>query len=705
MERTRVFHATSLVLAVFAASMLLGPAQAEQKQKFDHYISTGDNHWLGQSLPIDSKESIEATFDFLKALGTRRVYWRGLEEAVFLADMVMRKENCRAYSFYDWIDRLYKEVDPDRLAVEAAHKRGMEIWGTGNIFDFRGAADTIGGSYPSTVESKLRIENPEWVPVDKYGVIGQNGPIVLEYAEARKAIIDLHVKLAKEAGYDGIDFLTYAENFGMNYQDQFGYNEPVVKEFKRRYGPDIRTEPFNRQNWYDLRGEYVSRFLRELKRKLDKNNIKLGMHISSDAPKLPRRWPWGQIFRTAGLITMDYPRWIQEQIVDELLVDASDDDVSLSIAELANGTNTHVTITTSSPPAHTEPGLAVCSMLAKDESYLDRCGIAEQPLSALKGPDELMQMKVLSQIIVGKTKAELKDIAPLAKNKNIIMRRLALNALGKIGDANAVPIIEKGLADTENGVRCIAGFALRNVHGPKSAEKILQALDKYTCHPLAEVAHSTLLAIKPIPRELLINSATTSNNPVVRKVATRTLAGMATKELVPVFEKALDDSCQCAGYYAAEGLGNIRKSTKAAEILIKATEHTNPVISDKAATMLGVIAARNEDELEPLRVKMIAALDKLFAKLGSDCKRKDAEWGYRPVGNALVAMGAEGQAVLEKFMNQTKDFKLAEQAWKVLHLRQKGRGFSVYTEEEYDQAFANRPEWVKKVHTQRQFKL
>ncbi|MBM3892687.1 MAG: hypothetical protein FJ388_26510, partial [Verrucomicrobia bacterium] len=34
----------------------------------DCYISTGDNHWLGSSLPIDSPASIEASFDLLKQI-------------------------------------------------------------------------------------------------------------------------------------------------------------------------------------------------------------------------------------------------------------------------------------------------------------------------------------------------------------------------------------------------------------------------------------------------------------------------------------------------------------------------------------------------------------------------------------------------------------------------------------------------------------
>ncbi|MBN2455649.1 MAG: HEAT repeat domain-containing protein [Sedimentisphaerales bacterium] len=682
------------------------------------YISTGDNYFLGQWLPVDSKASIEASFDLLKSLGIKRIYWRGLRSAICEDIAEARPANCRVNSFYTWHHQIYKKYDPDRFAVQAAHKRGMEIWGITKLFDWGGAAEAgFENSFPMAWEARLRLEHPEWIPVDKRGVLKQAGPIELAYPEARKALVDLHVKHIKHAGYDGATFMTYSENFNMRFGDEFGYNEPIVKEFKKRYGIDICTEPFtrfaSRFDWYRLRGEYVTKFLAELKQQLNQYGIKLGVVINPIQPHYPQPnnylqpWDVPTVILSAGRIYMDLESWVQQKLVDEFEVygNCSRPLQVKSIEDMlwiARGTGIQVGFTTSASPydkqwqlVH-EKGAHTIVTLHNDEEYLDSSNIPEQSLAALKSSDELMQMKVLSQIVLGKTKAEVKDVAPLAGDKNIIVRRLALKALGKIGDTNAVPIIEKGLADDENSVRCVAAGALRYVHGSGSAERILETLDKYSYHPLAELAHSSLLAIKPAPRQLLINKAKACSNPMVRKVAIWTLAGMATEELIPVFEKALDDSSQCVGYYAAEGLGNIRKSPEAAKALIKATEHANPVISDKAAAMLGVIASRNEKEIQPLKTAMIAALDKLFAEFADGCKRTDAEWGYRPAGNALVAMGADGKAVLERFMNQTKDFKLAEQAWKALYIRQKPGWFCPVTEKENEEAFKKRPAWLNK---------
>src|SRR3954468_22854607 len=104
-------------------------------------------------------------------------------------------------------------VQREQLAGQAAHARRMEIWGVGTLWDWGGPADTpTFGDYPFPFESKLKLEHPEWAPVDRSGALRQGGPIELAYPEARRALIDLTVQQTVKAGYDGIVFLTYVEN-------------------------------------------------------------------------------------------------------------------------------------------------------------------------------------------------------------------------------------------------------------------------------------------------------------------------------------------------------------------------------------------------------------------------------------------------------------------------------------------------------------
>jgi HEAT repeat protein/uncharacterized lipoprotein YddW (UPF0748 family) len=606
---------------------------------------------------------------------------------------------------------LYKEVDPDKTAVEAAHKRGMEIWGVGAMFDWGCQADApCFGDYPHFAESMLRIQHPEWVPVDRHGAMGQGGAIELAYPEARKALVELHARLARKAGYDGVLFITYCENYSTRFQDEFGFNELIVKEFKKRHGIDIRTQDFtrsaSRQDWYHLRGEYVTQFLQELKEELRKDGKKLGLFVNPLQPNSPQPWNVPELVWTAGNIYMDLEGWVRDGIVDELMVygycSSQAQERTLKKCQwMARQTRTAVSALTSSPFAERwkpfkDEGVPIALAVGDDEAYLERSDIPEQPLSALKSGESRLRMRVLAQIIGGKSKATVAEIAPLVKDPNLIIRRLALKALSKTKDPQATPLLEESLEDSEHCIRTAAAWGLWNISRPESVGKMLAAVEKCPTHPLCEEVAVALTKVKPAPRRELTDVVEKGTKPKVRTVAMRALRMLATTEQVPVFVKALEDSERYVRYEAAFALGNVRKNVKAVEALIRATQGEDVVVSDRAAVSLGEIAARNEAEVSALRPRMIEALKALYAKLGDACHRPDVEWGYRPVGNALLAFGPEGEAVLQEFMGQTKDRRLAETAWKVLYIRQRPGTFSEVTEKENEEAFKKRPKWLDK---------
>lgn len=670
----------------------------------DCFISTGDNHWVGSWLPVDSKASIEASLDFLKRLGVRRIYWRGLEQATWVDTFLVREENCRYAAMWKWWHQIYREVDPDRTAVEAAHRLGMEIWGVATLSDWGSSADApCSGDFPHNSESRLRIGHPEWIPVDRSGLLKQGGPIELGYPEARRALVDLHMKFMKRDGYDGLIFLTYAENYSTRFQDEFGFNDPVVQEFKRRTGLDIRTQPFNRtasrDDWYALRGEYVTQYLRELKTELAGSGKRLGLFINPAETHFPQPWNVPELILTAGHIYFDLETWVREGIVDELVAYGSSG-LQLRATEnllwLTRQTKTSVSAITSSPfaerwkPFH-QRGVATAIAVGEEDAYLERIDLPAQPLEALRGTDDLARLKALSQVIHGKTRATVAELAAFAKHANLLVRRMTLKALAALADPQAIAIIEAGLEDPENGGRCAAAEALRLVNRPESAAKLLAAVDRFGTHSLVEIATIALTKIQPPPRGELATAALGSKNPMVRVAAMRTFRYMATEELVPVLERGLVDPERGARFAAAEALANLTRSPRAVEVLIAATRHDDPVVSDRAATSLGAIAARRAKEVEPLRPRILEALEKLYAKLGTGCQRSDADWGYRPVGNALLKLGPEGEKVLQAFMEQRCDRRLAEFAWKSLWIRQDNGTFSEVTEKENEQAFRHRP--------------
>ncbi|HEX5481481.1 MAG TPA: HEAT repeat domain-containing protein [Terriglobia bacterium] len=678
----------------------LGPAKTRRSaQIIDCCMSSGDNLARPRKPPIDSKASIEATFDLLRDLGVRRLYWRGLEIAIMVEVVRERPENLAYLSLWKWIRQVYKKFDLDRLAVEAAHKRGMEIWGVGTLVDWGCPADAPGfNDYPWTYATQMRLDHPEWIPVDRSGLLKQGGPLVFAYPEARRALIDLHMKYMRRDGYDGMVLITYAENFSMRFQDEFGFNDPIVAEFKRRTGVDLRTQPFSpsasREDWYALRGEYVTMYLRELKQELKQEGKKLGLYLNPYWSHFTQAWNVPDTMMTAGHIYLDLDTWVREGIVDQFVVYNGRCSPRLQartvreVAWLTHKTPVSTSLRTSTPFAKKWKSFRQDGMYVtfdgdgKDVAYdLENSNIPEQPLSALNGPGDVLRLRVLAQIVRGRTTATVADLVPLTKSSNPIIRRMVLIALGKIKDPQGVPPIEAGLQDHENCVRCMAAAALADVNGPDSFDKLISAVDRSATYQLVVSVVETLPKLRPLPRNRLIEAAQ-HTNPQVRLTAIQALGLIPESNLVPTFGKALHDSDRYVRFSAAVALGDVPHSTEALRLLVEATRDEDPVISDRAATSLAKAASRKEKEFDALRPRVLACLKELYSKFGSNCQRVDAGWGYRPVGNALLKMGADGERILQQFLDQREDMQLAEFAWKTLWIRQDNGTFSRVCEEE-----------------------
>ena len=671
----------------------------------DVYVSTGDNHFLGSSLPIDSPASIAATFDLLRDVNrARRIYWRGLEEASWVSTMRARPENCRYYSFWEWLQTLYAGVTPDQLAVKAAHARGMEIWGMGSLWDWGAAADTPGfGDYPFCYESKLRLEHPEWAPVDKHCVRQQGGPIELAYPEARKALIDLTVAEAVKAGYDGICFLTYVENYSLRFADEFGYSEPIVRDFKQRFKLDLPTEPFrrgaSREDWLRLRGSYVTAFLRELKIELDRHRIKLGMVVNSNDPRQPQSWNVPELVITAGSHFMDVDTWVRDGLVDALLIYGNNSAPSQfkaldDLLFLARGTKTEVSVLTSGPfrdgwKPYQAKGVPTVLAVSDDVQHLERGFVPEQTADGLRSPEIARRMRTLQQGIAGTLALDPAELAVAAHSTNLIERRLGLQALGKLKTGDIRPLLA-GLADSENGVRCVAALALGERRDPVACAALLEAIARHDNHMLRECVIIALRRMQPLPATELSEAALRSENSRIREVAMRALLPQATPALLPVFRAGLQDSARFPRFAAAEALGNIPKSPEAIEVLLAALDHADPVVANRAAVSLGKLAALRRPETQTLHPRMLAALTVAFQR-HEDATRSDRDWGWRPVGNALLDFSEAGAIALRRMRDESGNARVADLAWRVLDLPQRPNAFSTVTEEQNDAALRRRP--------------
>jgi len=570
-------------------------------------------------------------------------------------------------------------------------------------------------TFPFSSESRLRIEHPEWVPVDRYGVLKQGGPIELAYPEARRALIDLHMKFMKRDGYDGMVLLTYAENHSMRFQDEFGFNEPVVSAFKKRHGIDIRYQDWtrfaSRFDWYQLRGEYVTQFLRELRVELDETGQKVGFFLQPWNPHKPQPWNVPELMLTAGNIHFDLETWVRDGLVDNFIVYGNSYPQAQvravrNMRWMTRQTSVDVEILTSGPSASRwkpfqSKGVPTVVAWGEDAMYLDRSFVPEQPMASLESDDPLLVMRALAQIIYGKSKADLEDVAPLGRHPHLIVRRLSLQALGKMGDPAAIPILENALFDPENSIRCMAALALRDTYRPESVDRILEAMERHGNHPLAEIVQVTLSRIRPLQRKKLAQAYRGSDNAEVRRMAMRALQYMPDASLIPVWQNALKDGDRFTRWAAVRGLAGLRENGDAIQILLEAVDHQDPVVANQASASLGEIVERRDNAAAEFRPAVCEALKKRYAKFGDEYNGVDADWGYRPVGNALLALGEEGEEVLQSFIDQEQNIKLAELAWKSLYILQRPNSYSEVTEKENEAAFRRRPVSLKRLTFER----
>jgi len=701
-----------LCLTLLLTAALAGGSRAEQDKRpvVNQFISCGDNWFLGRSMAIDSEASIGDAFDYFKQVfNTRRVYWRGLQAAVGTTVRVTRADNFMYRDAFDYFDALITG-GIEKKAVEIAHAKGLEIWGVTQLGDYGVTADTPNfNDYPGFWEARLRQEHPEWIPTDKYGYRKQGGVIELAYPEARKALIDLIATAVRKAGYDGIAFMSYAENFSMRFQDEFGYNEPIVREFKRRHGIDIRTEPFNkyatREDWYRLRGEFVTTFLRELREALG-GKVKIGVFLNPINPRKPMVWATlPQEYYTLGMIHMDVDTWVRDNVVDELVVygGASIEAQNRTLQEmLFLGRNTPVDMAflTSSPYAlerwqpYYDRGVNAIAALGREVLSLERSRIPGQTEKALQNGTLYEKMKFLAQVAEGKSSCNPSLVLPLLKEKNVIVRRLALQALGALKDPSTIPAIEKALSDPEQGVRAMALWTLSQNQRPESFDAIVQCLKESGNLPLLEVSRHTLPRFKPVPYDRL-HGALHDENPLIRQMAMYALSIVPRPEDLPQIAAALHDSDRYVAFLAAKSLGmpQLAASEKAHQLILKQLHHPDAAIQNRVAVSAGELVARGYDG--PLRAPMLEALKKNFLELGSGTQRTDREWGHRSIGNALLAYGPQGESVLRELKNNAEDLRIRELAWQVLYFREKPKpfinAFNIITEEENEEAYRQRP--------------
>ena len=131
------------------------------------------------------------------------------------------------------------------------------------------------------------------------------------YPDVRRYTIRRILSALGDYDFDGVFVCTRSQSKPAVHGDQFGFNEPVVEEYERRYGVDMMRRNFDLEPWRRLRGEGVTRFLRELRSALDARGMELGIGVPTGDYMGP---PLGNLY-------LDWRTWVREKLLDDLVID------------------------------------------------------------------------------------------------------------------------------------------------------------------------------------------------------------------------------------------------------------------------------------------------------------------------------------------------------------------------------------------------
>lgn len=119
------------------------------------------------------------------------------------------------------------------------------------------------------------------------------------------------VKECLDAGADGIELRDINHHSPLTFAE-FGFEEPVVRLFKERYGVDLlTTDDFDQAAWQRLRGEAMTEFYRETRKLVSSRGKRLGLHISQAMCFEPE-------FGSAMDIHWDWRTWLKEGLADSV---------------------------------------------------------------------------------------------------------------------------------------------------------------------------------------------------------------------------------------------------------------------------------------------------------------------------------------------------------------------------------------------------
>ena len=120
----------------------------------------------------------------------------------------------------------------------------------------------------------------------------QRGAFCEAYPEVRAHWLNL-IRQYIEEGCDGVELRLMSHSNGIPDFTQYGFNAPIVEEYRRRHGASIREEDFDPLEIARIRGDFYLAFAKEAAELLHKNGRKISIqcHEFQSLPTLDQTFP------------------------------------------------------------------------------------------------------------------------------------------------------------------------------------------------------------------------------------------------------------------------------------------------------------------------------------------------------------------------------------------------------------------------------
>ena len=247
-----------------------------------------------------------------------------------------------------------------------------------------------------------------------------------------------------------------------------------------------------------------------------------------------------------------------------------------------------------------------------------------QPMVAALKDESPRVREVAGQLLVKLGQPAIASLKPAVKDKDIGVRAQAVQVLGRIKHADAVPILIEAMEDEDRGVRdaavlalaetgepaipalggllrhedwqkrWAAAYALNSIGSTKTADQLVRALND-SDERVRDLAVAAMTRLGKDAIDALAKAAI-DKEAGLRHSAILSLGAMEDAQTIPILQNALKDEDPFVREAAVAGLGNTR-SPKALPVLGEALQSDDAKVRADAVQAMAKVG---KDALEPL---------------------------------------------------------------------------------------------------------